>query len=383
MYKEGDILKKYATRIHGKKFLFLVLSYVFVVIVAASIVTSLLHTMKSYYANQWFGKVSMQGFVQMLESENHYFAFDYFKVNKRESVGNLLFSIATDLKIQDLRTFVGKEVPGMSKYYSNIIVAGEGTDYTNIPNESSVPIEEVTKEREVAKDKVTEADKKNPVQKNKSNAKGESAVYIYHTHSWESFYPLLPGAENPSSPDVNVSLLGERLKEQLEGQGIPVLHDKTNMGDLLANKKWKWYQAYTASHGYVKEALGQNDKIMFPIDIHRDDRRKNVTTKVINGKSYARLYFIIGMENKGRSHNEKIARAINSYLDENYYGLSRGIFPKYKKDGNGVYNQDLSKNAMLIEVGGVDNTLEELYNTIDVLTEAFSKYYWDAEKVNG
>ena len=27
----------------------------------------------------------------------------------------------------------------------------------------------------------------------------------------------------------------------------------------------------------------------------------------------------------------KIARAINSYLDENYYGLSRGIFPKYKK----------------------------------------------------
>lgn len=39
---------------------------------------------------------------------------------------------------------------------------------------------------------------------------------------------------------------------------------------------------------------------------------------------------------------------------------------------------------MLIEVGGVDNTLDELYNTIDVLTEALSKYYWnDAEKVNG
>ncbi|WP_410982305.1 stage II sporulation protein P [Bacillus cereus] len=383
MYKEGDTLKKYATRIHGKKFLFLILSYVFVVIVAASIVTSLLHTMKSYYANQWFGKVSMQGFVQMFESENRYFASEYFKTNKRESVGNVLFSIATDLKIQDLRTFVGKEVPGMSKYYSHIIVAGEGTNYTNIPNESSVPIEEVTKEREIAKDKITEADKKNPVQKHKSDTKGEKAVYIYHTHSWESFYPLLPGAKNPSSPDVNVSLLGERLKEQLEGQGIPVLHDKTNMGDLLANKNWKWYQAYSASHGYVKEALAKNDNIMFPIDIHRDDQRKNVTTKVINGKSYARLYFIIGMENKGRSHNEKIARTINSYLDENYYGLSRGIFPKYKKDGNGVYNQDLSQNAMLIEVGGVDNTLEELYNTIDVLTEAFSKYYWDAEKVNG
>ena len=296
----------------------------------ASILTSFLHTMKSNYANQWFGKVSMQGFVQMIESENRYYGFDYFKKNKRESVGNLMFSIATDLKIKDLRTFVGKEVPGMSKYYSNIIVAGEGTNLTNIPNESSVPIEEVTKEREIAKDKVTEAEKNNPVQK-RTERKSESAVYIYHTHSWESFFPLLPGATDPSSPDVNVSLLGKRMKEQLEGQGIPVVHDKTNMGDLLASKKWVWYQSYKASHEYVKEALAQNNKIAFPIDIHRDDQRKKVTTKVINGKSYARLYFIIGMENEGRAENEKIARAINSYLDENYYGLSRGIFPKYKK----------------------------------------------------
>ncbi len=81
---------------------------------------------------------------------------------------------------------------------------------------------------------------------------------------------------------------------------------------------------------------------------------------------------------------EKIARAINSYLDENYYGLSRGIFPKYKKMETAFITKIYLKNAMLIEVGGVDNTLDELYNTIDVLTEAFSKYYWnDAEKVNG
>ena len=39
--------------------------------------------MKSNYANQWFGKVSMQGFVQMIESENRYYGFDYFKKNKK------------------------------------------------------------------------------------------------------------------------------------------------------------------------------------------------------------------------------------------------------------------------------------------------------------
>lgn len=181
MYKEGDAVKKYATRIHGKKLISLLLLYALIVIMIASILTSFLHTMKSNYANQWFGKVSMQGFVQMIESENRYYGFDYFKKNKRESVGNLMFSIATDLKIKDLRTFVGKEVPGMSKYYSNIIVAGEGTNLTNIPNESSVPIEEVTKEREIAKDKVTEAEKNNPVQK-RTERKKVKVQYIFIIH---------------------------------------------------------------------------------------------------------------------------------------------------------------------------------------------------------
>ncbi|PGS80831.1 stage II sporulation protein P, partial [Bacillus anthracis] len=81
--------------------------------------------------------------------------------------------------------------------------------------------------------------------KQPSQTTGKRQVaFIYHTHSWESFFPLLPGATDPSSPDVNVSLLGKRMKEQLEGQGIPVVHDKTNMGDLLASKKWKWPQSY-------------------------------------------------------------------------------------------------------------------------------------------
>lgn len=51
--------------------------------------------------------------------------------------------------------------------------------------------------------------------------------------------------------------------------------------------------------------------------------------------------------------------------------------------GNGVYNQDLSGQAILIEVGGVDNTEEELNRSIDVLAKAFGEYFWQAEKVNG
>ncbi len=80
---------------------------------------------------------------------------------------------------------------------------------------------------------------------------------------------------------------------------------------------------------------------------------------------------------------KKIVTAINSYLDEKYYGLSRGIFIKDRKSGNnGVYNQDLSPNALLIEMGGVDNTPEELYASVDALVEAFSHYYNEVTKKN-
>jgi stage II sporulation protein P len=70
-------------------------------------------------------------------------------------------------------------------------------------------------------------------------------------------------------------------------------------------------------------------------------------------------------------------------LDKKYPGLSRGIFEQKGKGVNGVYNQDLSNNAMLIEFGGVDNNLDELKNTVAAVSDVFSEYYWQAEKVNG
>lgn len=36
----------------------------------------------------------------------------------------------------------------------------------------------------------------------------------------------------------------------------------------------------------------------------------------------------------------------------------------------------------MIEFGGVENRLNELYRTADALAEVFSEYYWQAEKVN-
>lgn len=55
--------------------------------------------------------------------------------------------MATNIRFNDVRSFVGKELPGFGKYDTEIVIAGEGTNYSNLPIESSVPLEEVVKER--------------------------------------------------------------------------------------------------------------------------------------------------------------------------------------------------------------------------------------------
>lgn len=57
-------------------------------------------------------------------------------------------------------------------------------------------------------------------------------------------------------------------------------------------------------------------------------------------------------------------------------------FPKAHAGDNGVYNQDLTDRALLLEFGGVDNNLEELQRAANAAADVFSEMYWDAEKVN-
>ena len=69
-------------------------------------------------------------------------------------------------------------------------------------------------------------------------------------------------------------------------------------------------------------------------------------------------------------------------MEEKYPGLSRGIIKHNSSGNNSVYNQDLSNKAMLIEIGGVDNTFEEMYLTADAFADVFSEFYWDAKAVD-
>nr|WP_280518515.1 stage II sporulation protein P [Lederbergia wuyishanensis] len=201
-------------------------------------------------------------------------------------------------------------------------------------------------------------------------------AYIYHSHTWESFYPLVPGSKDPSNKEKNVTLLGKRLGEKLEERGIKTLVDESDTQEKLLKRGMKYYQSYAMSRESVAEAMGQNKQLQLMFDIHRDSARKHVTTKEINGKSYAKLYFVVGTAHPNYGKNLQFAGKLNSLIEKKYPGLSRGVLDKSKTEGNGIYNQDLFEHNLIIEIGGVDNTLEELNRTVDVLAEVISDYYW-------
>ncbi len=293
--------------------------------------------------------------------------------------------IATNVDVGDIRSLLGREIPGLERFHTEIAIAGQGTDLSTLPMESPPPTEEQLQNQGVNQSQLDLAKEENPPEKIEEVS--EKSVFIYHSHSWEAFKPLIksnhPQDASSTNEKVNVIAVGTKLKKELESRGIGVKHDKTNVAKGLKSKKLSYSHSYDYSRDLVQEALAQNDDLAYLIDIHRDSQPRSVTTKTINGKDYARLFFVVGKENENFGENLKIAKEINAALEQSYPGISRGVFVKTKLEGNGVYNQDLTKRAMLLEFGGVENNLNELYNSVEAFAEVFSNYYrGDVEKVN-
>lgn len=210
-------------------------------------------------------------------------------------------------------------------------------------------------------------------------------ILVYHSHPREAYNPLLGvQSDNPSSgvPSKNVMLVGSYITKRLEKRGIGTVHAQEDYATKVPDYSWNF--SYKYSRMTIKSALAGNQEMTELIDIHRDSQRHGKTTAEIGGKSYAQVYFILGHANKNWKKNEAFANEIHQLLEKSYPGLSRGIWGKSSGNGNnGEYNQSLSPNSVLIEVGGIDNTAEELKRTADVLADAIADVYWsshDAEK---
>lgn len=195
-------------------------------------------------------------------------------------------------------------------------------------------------------------------------------IYLYNTHQLENYnndgleiYNITP----------NVLMTSYILKEKLNKLGVSTIVEDTNITEFLQVNNWNYASSYKASRLLLLDKKSKYDTLKYFIDIHRDSAKGDVTKVNIDGKSYAKIMFVIGLEHDNYKDNLAVSSKLNKIITDRYPKISRGIYKKEGKGVDGIYNQDISKNTILIEVGGVDNSIEEVFNTLEVLSEAIVK----------
>lgn len=186
-------------------------------------------------------------------------------------------------------------------------------------------------------------------------------VFIYHAHTTESFVPS-SGERFTTDLSQTVAFLGHELKTILERDyGIPVLHDDT-IHDMLRST------SYQKARVTAQKRISDNPEIKVVVDLHRDGVAKRVTTADINGQSVGKILLVVGSGHKEWRQNLAVATALHNHLERIAPGISRGL-----KERNLTYNQDLHPGALLVEVGGHENSLEEVRRTLPYLAQAIAE----------
>lgn len=200
-------------------------------------------------------------------------------------------------------------------------------------------------------------------------------IYIYNTHQTEEYTPST-FVEYSVMPTVQMN--NYILEEKFEQNGYSTIVEEQNIKTVLNEHKWNYAGSYNASRIFLEQAKKNYPTLKYFIDVHRDSLKKEATTIELNNKSYAKILFIVGLENPNYEQNLSFTEKINNQLNEKYPGLSKGIYKKEGTGVNGVYNQDFSPYTILVEMGGPENTVDEVLNT----SLAFSDCFLEVIKTN-
>jgi stage II sporulation protein P len=335
--------------------------------------------------------VTNQFFIDMLGMEVPHLNKDQKKFTfSQHNVFHFAFQFLTDINPSDPKSLVASEVPGMDANKTTVLVKGSATnpsdpiDYnpgsTDLEAEAKVP--QPTVSALPTPTPTSSTPPANAIGQPPKTA-GDNIAFIYQTHSNESFLPELKGVTDPDkaySDKVNIISVGQRLAQNLERDGIGAVHSETVYPSTVKNFEYPY--SYKYSLKTLQEAMSSHKDLNYFFDIHRDSAARNKTTATIDGKDVAQVYFIIGGKNPNWKKNEEFASKIHQVLEAKHPGVSKGIHAKEASEGNGLYNQNVSPNNILIEVGGPYNTLEECYRTTDWLAEAISEVILNAKKVD-
>ena len=153
--------------------------------------------------------------------------------------------------------------------------------------------------------------------------------------------------------------VGCLLTNQLSNLGWGVVHSTTFHDSPTYNN------SYARSAETIKSVMNQYNDVNITIDLHRDglnianqavkNNIHNKYTTTINGEKVAKFFFVVGARNDDVEKVQKLADGLTEYAKKKYPDL---IMPVVLKP-YGRFNQSISDNAILVEVGSNGTTSAE------------------------
>lgn len=188
-------------------------------------------------------------------------------------------------------------------------------------------------------------------------------ILIYHTHATESYQPVTYGNFHTVEEYGTVRDVGNVLTETLREKGIGVAHDKTLHDSPSYN------QSYDRSLETAKGLLAKYPSGRMIIDLHRDAAAYTGgagKTVKIDGKEVAKFNLVVGNGNENVVALKEFANKVNAKAESMYPGFGGRIIEKEYK-----YNEYISNQALLVEVGNNQNTIDQTKLTAKYLANVF------------
>lgn len=207
----------------------------------------------------------------------------------------------------------------------------------------------------------------------------EPQVLILHTHATETYQTWPDLVYDPAftartqNTELNMCAVGERMAQVLNAAGINTLHDTT------LHDSPSYTESYDRSRATAQDYLQKYPSIKIILDVHRDAIEDADGTRVkplctVDGQDTAQVMIIAGCDN-GTSIplpnwrlNLRFAAAWESAMESRTPGLTRPVMCDYR-----YYNQDLAPGALLIEVGGHANTVDEAVRAGEYAAQALAE----------
>lgn len=185
----------------------------------------------------------------------------------------------------------------------------------------------------------------------------DKKIHIYNTHQGEEY------------DGYNVVLGANYLKDCLSSQGYQCDVESNDFEGYKAVHNIAYNKSYSVSKMYLEQSIQSNGGYDIIIDFHRDSISKELSTINHNGKSYAKIMFVVGKSSGKFDAVNQLSQQLSDIANSIVPKISRGVYVKQSH-----YNQGTSDNMVLIEVGAQSNTKEEIQATVEVIASAIGKY---------